>query len=221
MRSFEDSLNRLGIPNVDCLTIHDLDTRHQHTEEGVDEGFRQLDQGRGFRALQELKALGEIKAIGAGINLPGYIPRFVERFDMDYFLYAGPYTLLDQPGLDEDLPLCEANNIGIILGGVFASGILATGAVDGALYRYVQAEPKIMEKVRKMTAICAAHGVELSAAALQFPMHHPAVVSVIPGANHPDQVIANYNHVQTPIPDDLWRELKHEKCLLRDAPTPE
>ncbi|NQV99889.1 MAG: aldo/keto reductase [Rhodospirillales bacterium] len=220
MRAYEDSLNRLGIPNVDCLTIHDLDTRHRLDEDGVAAGFRQLDEGRGFRALEELKARGEIKAIGAGINFPGYIRRFIDHFDMDYFLYAGPYTLLDQPGLDEDLPLCVDNNIGIILGGVFASGILATGAVDGALYRYVDAEPEIMEKVRKITAICASHGVTLSAAALQFPMHHPAVTSVIPGANHPDQVISNFTQVMAPIPDDLWEELKHEKYLPRDAPTP-
>lgn len=220
MRAYEDSLNRLGIPNVDCLTIHDLDTRHRLDEEGVVEGFRQLDQGRGFAALAELKSQGEIKAIGAGINFPDFVPRFVENFDMDYFLYAGPYTLLDQPGLDNDLPLCVEKNIGIILGGVFASGILATGAVDGALYRYVDAEPEVMEKVKKITAICASHGVKLSAAALQFPMHHPAVASVIPGANHPDQVASNYAQVTTDIPNDLWDELKHEKCLRSNAPTP-
>lgn len=220
MRAYEDSLNRLGIPNVDCLTIHDLDTRHRLNEEGVAEGFRQLEEDRGFRALEELKAQGEIKAIGAGINFEGFIPRFVERFDMDYFLYAGPYTLLDQPGLEKDLPLCVEKNIGIILGGVFASGILATGAVEGALYKYVDAEPEDMDRVRKIEAICSSHGVELSAAALQLPMHHPAVASVIPGANHPDQVISNYNQVTADIPDDLWAELKQEKCIAEDAPTP-
>lgn len=220
MRAYEDSLNRLGIPNVDCLTIHDLDTRHRLHEEGVSEGFYQLDVGRGFRALAELKSQGEIRAIGAGINFEGYISRFVDHFDMDYFLYAGPYTLLDQPGLAGDLPLCVDKNIGIILGGVFASGILATGAIDGALYRYVDAEPEILDKVNKIAAICASHGATLSAAALQFPMHHPAVASVIPGANHPDQVISNYDQVKADIPDDLWAELKHEQCLAHEAPTP-
>lgn len=220
MRAYEDSLNRLGVPNVDCLTIHDLDIRHHKTEESVAASIKQLDTGRGFEALQELKDQGQIKAIGAGINFVGSVPSFVKNFDMDYFLYAGPYTLLNQPGLDGELELCENNNISIILGGVFASGILATGAVDGALYQYVGADPEIMEKVKKITEICTSHGVELSAAALQFPMHHPAVVSVIPGANHPDQVISNCDQVAADIPDGMWSELKSEGHLREDAPTP-
>ena len=220
MRAYEDSLNRLGVPNVDCLTIHDLDIRHQKTEESVAASIKQLDTGRGFAALQELKDQGQIKAIGAGINFVGSVPSFIENFDMDYFLYAGPYTLLNQPGLDGELALCQNNNISIILGGVFASGILATGAVDGALYQYVDADPATMEKVKKITEICTSHGVELSAAALQFPMHHPAVASVIPGANHPDQVMSNYDQVVADIPDDMWSELKLEGHLREDAPTP-
>ncbi len=220
MRSYEDSLNRLGLPNVDCLVIHDLDPGHQKTEEGVAEGFRQLEEGRGFAALQELKDRGEIKAIGAGINWGNLIPRFLERFDMDYFLLASPYTLIEQTALDEDLPLCLNRNVSIVIGAVFSSGILATGAVKGALHRYTEADPEILELVRRMTAICEAHGVALSAAALQFPLHHPAVATVIPGANHPDQVISNFDQVAADIPDDLWRELKHEGCLRTDAPTP-
>ncbi len=220
MRAYEDSLNRLGVPNVDCLTIHDLDIRHRLDAAGVADGFRQLDEGRGFAALRELKDQGQIKAIGAGINFAGDLSRFVDYFDMDYFLYAGPYTLLDQPGLDGDLALCQEKNIGIILGGVFASGILATGAIDGALYKYLDAEPEVLERVRKITEICAAHGVALSAAALQFPMHHPVVVSVIPGANHPDQVISNYDQVRVEIPRTLWQDLKSQGCLRADAPVP-
>jgi D-threo-aldose 1-dehydrogenase len=220
MRSYEDSLNRLGLPNVDCLTIHDLDIRHHKSAEGVAEGIKQLEEGRGFIALQELKDQGQIKAIGAGINFVGSIPNFIKNFDMDYFLYAGPYTLLNQPGLDDELAMCQDNGIGIILGGVFASGILATGAVDGVLYQYVIAEQEIMNKVKKITSICGSHGVELSAAALQFPMHHPAVVSVFPGANHPGQVFANCDQVAAEIPVDMWAELKHEGYLREDAPTP-
>jgi D-threo-aldose 1-dehydrogenase len=220
MRSYEDSLNRLGLPNVDCLTIHDLDIRHHKTSEGVAVGIKQLDFGRGFIALQELKDQGQIKAIGAGINFVGSIPNFIKNFDMDYFLYAGPYTLLNQPGLDGELELCQNNGIGIILGGVFASGILATGAVDGAQYQYVTAEQEIINKVKKITSICESHGVELSAAALQFPMHHPTVVSVIPGANHRDQVIANCDQVLAEIPIDMWAELKSEGYLRENSPTP-
>ena len=220
MRSYEDSLNRLGVPNVDCLTIHDLDIRHQKTDEGVAAGFRQLDEGRGFTALKELRDQGQIKAIGAGINFVGAIPGFVENFDMDYFLYAGPYTLLNQPGLDGELQLCQEKNIGIILGGVFASGILATGAVEGALYQYVDADPEIMDKVKQITAICNSHGVELSAAALQFPMHHPVVSSVIPGANHPDQVASNYDQAGAEIPDDMWRELNAKAICVKKRQRP-
>jgi D-threo-aldose 1-dehydrogenase len=220
MRSYEDSLNRLGLPNVDCLTIHDLDVRHHQTSEGVAKGIKQLGDGRGFNALQELKDQGQIKAIGVGINFVGSIPNFIKNFDIDYFLYAGPYTLLNQPGLDKELELCLDNSIDIILGGVFASGILATGAVDGALYQYVKADQEIKNKVKKITSICASHGVGLSAAALQFPMHHPAVVSVIPGANHRDQVIANCDRVMAEIPIDMWAELKREGYLREDAPTP-
>lgn len=220
-RAYEDSLQRLGLNRVDALTIHDLDLKHQKTEEGVAAGFRQLDRGGGFGVLEALKDAGEIAAIGAGINHLGMIPRFLDYFDMDYFLVAMPYTLLDQSALDDEFPMCRQRGIGIIIGAVFASGILATGARPGSLYAYQPAQAAIIEKVGRIEAICARHGVPLGAAALQFPLAHPQVVSVIPGANAPAQVEENIANMCHPIPRDLWAELKHESLLHPDAPTPE
>ena len=219
MRSYEDSLQRLGINRVDALTIHDLDFKHQKDEEGVRRGFEQLDAGGGFAALRALKDGGEIQAIGAGINHPGMIARFLEHFDIDYFLIAMPYTLLDQSALDEELPLCERRGASVVVGAVFASGILATGARPGAQYGYQPANAVTMDKVRRMEAVCRRHRTSLAAAALQFPLAHPQVVSVIPGANSPAQVKENLGHMLHEIPRDMWAELKQEGLLRADAPT--
>ena len=220
LRSYEQSLQRLGINTVDALIIHDLDWRHQKSEEGVQAAFKQLIDGGGFAALAELRSLGEIGAIGAGMNFSGLIPRFLEYCDIDFFLMAMPYTLLDQLALDEDLPLCQERGVGIVIGAVFASGILATGPRDGALYAYQPAEREIMTKARGIANICDRHGVPLAAAALQFPLHHPAVAAVIPGANSPEQVRANVAAMRHNIPDDLWAEMKEAGLLRANAPTP-
>ena len=218
MRSYEDSLQRLGINRVDALAIHDLDTRHRLSEEGVATGFRELDEGGGYAALIELKKAGLVKAIGAGINLVGMIPRFVERFDLDFFLVASPYTLLDQDALDKELPMCVEHGASVIIGGVFSSGILATGAVPGALYAYQPAPAQIMEKTRRIEEVCTRYDVPLPAAALQFPFGHPSVVSVIPGANSRQIVESNIEAMKIKIPGDLWAELKQEELLREDAP---
>ena len=220
MRSYEDSLTRLGLARVDCLAIHDLDPRHQKSEAGVMAALAQLEQGRGFAALRELKEQGEIRAIGAGVNEVGMIPKFIQRFEMDYFLVASPYNLLEQTALEEDLPLCQAQGIGVVLGAVFASGILASGARAGARYRYQLADDKTLARVGAVERICKNHGVALAAAALQFPLHHRAVNCIIPGANHPDQVVANLAAFAATIPDDFWRELKQQGLLHHEAPTP-
>ncbi len=220
LRSYEDSLNRLGLPRVDCLAIHDLDPRHRLSMDGMMAGLKQLTHDGGYRALDELRSSGEIRAIGAGINMVDLIPLFLERFEMDYFLVASPYTLLHQPVLDRDLALCVESDVSVVLGGVFASGILATGPKEGALYRYEPADAEIRGRVGKIADLCAGHGVPLAAAALQFPLHHPAVATVIPGANHPDQVTENLNNFQADIPAALWRDLKSKGYLRADAPTP-
>lgn len=219
MRSFEDSLQRLGMDRIDILIIHDLDSGNLGSEALVTAYMTQLATS-GMRALEELKASGRIAAIGAGVNRLGTIPRFLEILDLDFFLVALPYTLAEQPVLDEEFPLCEKRGVGVVIGGVFASGILATGAVPGAKYNYHDPTPLEAQRVRDIEATCTRHGVPLAAAALQFTLHHPLVASVIPGGIHPDQVRRNVASMRHPVPDVLWAELKHLKLLRADAPTP-
>ncbi len=219
VRSYEDSLQRLGVNRVDLLVIHDLDLANLGSEALVATHFDELDAGGGMRALVELKAAGLIRAIGAGVNRIGTIPRFLERFELDFFLVALPYTLVEQPVLDAEFPLCEERGVGVIIGGVFASGILATGPVPGARYNYAIASDEQLDRVGRMQAVCERHGVPLAAAALQFTLHHPLVASVIPGAFHPDHPRRNVESMRVEIPDALWAELKHEGLLRQDVPT--
>ncbi|HET6467318.1 MAG TPA: aldo/keto reductase [Geminicoccaceae bacterium] len=219
MRAFEDSLQRLGMNRIDLLVIHDLDFWHHATEPKVAAYLAQLVTG-GWRALEELRAAGIVRGVGAGINEPGMIPRFLDLFDLDFFLLALRYTLLEHETLDVELPYCERRNVGIVVGGVFSSGIAATGAVPGAKYNYADATPEMLERVRRIEAVCARHEVALPAAALQFPFGHPCVASVIPGAFRPEQVEANLAHMRHPIPADLWVELKREGLIRQDAPVP-
>jgi D-threo-aldose 1-dehydrogenase len=220
MRSYEDSLQRLGLPRVDLLVIHDIDFGYHEDAAGVERCFRQLEAG-GLRALQELKASGEIRGFGAGINQGSMIGRFLERVELDFFLVAMPYTLLDQAPLDDTFPECVARSVGIVIGSPYASGILATGPIEGARYNYAPAAPEILERTRRIDAVCRRHGVPLAAAALQFPLGHPAVAAIIPGAVHPDEIEQNLAHLRTAIPADLWAELKTEGLLHPDAPAPD
>jgi D-threo-aldose 1-dehydrogenase len=219
MRSYEQSLLRLGLNRVDMLLIHDLDAGY-HGADGVAARLDELDHGGGYRALLELKAAGEIQAIGAGINDEAMIPRFLERFALDAFLVAMPYTLVEQRALGEAFPLCAERGVGIVIGAPLASGILATGPVPGARYAYAEATPEILAKVRRIQAVCARHGTPLLAAALQFPLHHPLVAAIIPGAVSAQQVTSNLEALRHPIPPDLWAELKGEGLLRQDAPVP-
>src|SRR5215212_8879883 len=220
MRSYEDSLTRMGLSRIDALLIHDLDLGYHRSEEGVRARLDELDSGGGYRALSDLKSRGEIGAIGAGINVTGMIPRFLERFDLDFFLVAMPYTLLNQDALDAELPLVQSRGATIVIGAVFASGILAIGPVPGATYGYQPATAEILEKARRIQEICRQHNVPLGAAALQFPFGHPAVSSVIPGPNAPGQVRGNLEWMRVEIPTDLWDDLKEHGLLRRDVPTP-
>jgi D-threo-aldose 1-dehydrogenase len=219
MRSFEDSLQRLGLNRIDVLLIHDLDPWHFKTEAKVGPYMNQLYTG-GWRALAELRDQGVIKGVGAGFNTMGTIPRYLDLFDIDFFLIAMRYTLLEQDVLDEEFPRCAERGVGIVVGGTYNSGILATGAVSNAMHNYSPATPAILERVRRMEAVCARHKAPLAAAALQFPLGHPIVASVIPGAISRAQVAQNLAAFSHPIPGDLWAELKHEKLLRADAPVP-
>lgn len=219
VRSYEDSLQRLGINTVDALLIHDLDAGY-HGQDGVPARLDELDAGGGYGALAELKQRGEIAAIGAGINVTGMIPRFLERFRLDFFIVAMPYTLLNQAALEEELALCVERGASVVIGAPFASGILALGPREGATYGYRPAEDEVLTRARRIDEICQRFGVPLGAAALQFPFGHPAVVSVIPGPNAPDQVRTNLAWMRHDVPPDLWAALKAERLIRPDAPTP-
>ncbi len=216
MRSFEDSLQRLRLNSIDLVVIHDLEPDHHGAK--LQTYVDQFSES-GWRALERLRSTGEIRAIGAGVNERGVMPRFLERFDLDFFVLAWSYTLLEQEALEE-LPLCQARNVGIILASVFNSGILATGAVDGAKYNYQDAPAEVLERVSKIEQVCRRHDVSMAAAALQFPLAHPSVASVIPGAVHPREVEENLGHFQEEIPAALWAELKAEGYIRQDAPIP-
>jgi D-threo-aldose 1-dehydrogenase len=219
MRSFEDSLQRLGLPRIDLLLIHDLDHGYHGSEASVTAYLTELHNG-GWRALTALKEAGLIRGIGAGINERVMIPRLLDLLELDFLLVAMPYTLLDTDVLASEFPLCVARGVGFVVGAPFASGILATGAVQGARYRYAEATPEVMAKVKRIEAVCERHNVPLAAAALQFPIGHPSVASVIPGALLPEHVTRNIAAFRHAIPAALWAELKYEGLLREDAPVP-
>jgi D-threo-aldose 1-dehydrogenase len=219
MRAYEDCMQRLGMNEIDILIIHDLDYWHHKTDPHVAAYFAQLATS-GYRALEELKAHGHIGAIGAGINEMGMIPRFYDFFDLDFFMLALRYTLGEHETLESELPLLTSRGASIIIAGVFSSGLYATGPVAGAKYNYADATPEQLERARKIEAVCQRHNVPMAAVALQFPLHHPATASVIPGGFKPEHIKANIELFRRDIPAALWAELKHEGLIRKDAPTP-
>lgn len=219
MRALDQCHMRLGLNRIDLLVIHDLDYWHHGVEAKVAAHLTQLVTS-GWRALEELRRHGIVGGIGAGINELGMMPRFLDQLDLDFFLVALRYTLMEQETLEAELPYCQRRDVGIVIGGVYNSGITATGAVPGAKYNYADATPEQMERVRKIEAVCRAHAVPLPAAALQFPLGHPAVASVIPGAITPAQVAQNVASFQQPIPPSLWSDLKTEGLIRADSPVP-
>ena len=220
MRSYEQSQLRLGMTHYDIGVIHDLDFWTHKTEDMVQHYLEQLEQS-GWRALQELRSSGHLKAIGAGINELGMMRRFLAFCEPDFWLVAMPYTLLRQEMLDEEFGICEERGISVVIGAPFQSGILATGAVPGARSDYRPAHEATLERVRRIEAVCERHAVPIAAAALQFVMGHPVVAAVIPGAASAAQMERNVRTFRHPIPADLWAELKAEGLLREDAPTPD
>jgi D-threo-aldose 1-dehydrogenase len=220
MRSFEATLSRIDTPFVDMLAIHDPDDNA--VSAGLDpysrSHFKEAMDGA-YRALDALRSQGVIKAVGVGITQWQMLCDFATAGDFDYFLLAGRYTLLDQESLDRLLPLCEERGVRLVIGGPYNSGILATGAVSGATYNYRPALPPVLDRVRRIEAVCQRHGVSLQAAALQFPLCHPAVASVIPGARSVEEVTHNLALLSEPIPAEFWAELKAEGLLDERAPT--
>ena len=176
--------------------------------------------GGAYRALARLKSAGAIGAIGLGVNDWGVCLEALKHGDFDGFLLAGRYTLIDQSALAELLPACQRRGSGIILGGPYNSGILARGAVEGATFDYRPAEPAVLERVRGVSALCSAFDVPLQAAALQFPLGHPAIATVLPGARSATEVEANIRFAAHPIPGDFWRALRDAGLIAPEAPLP-
>ena len=220
MRSFEESLRRLGLDRVDILFVHDVDARNHGSWAACEARLRELmDQG-GWRALDGLRDAGAVAAIGAGVNEWEPCAWLLERADPDLFLLAGRYTLLEQAPLEGFLPDCLRRGVGVVIGGPFNSGILARGPKDGASFDYAAAPPEVIARVTAIEAVCRRCSTPMIAAALQFAGAHPAVVSVIPGAQSIEELRANLAAQRTPIAPELWEALRAEGLLNPGAPVP-
>jgi D-threo-aldose 1-dehydrogenase len=218
MRALEQSLLRLGTDHVEIVLIHDVDV-WTHGPDAIEGRVREVMAGS-YPALSRLREEGVVKAIGVGVNEADMCERLVRMADLDCVLLAGRYSLLEQPALDSFLPLAQERNIGVMLGGVFNSGILATGAVPHARYNYQPAPPDIVARVAGIDAVCRAHGVPLAAAAMQFALGHPAVATLVLGAVRPEEVSANIAALASPAPASLWADLKAEGFIAPHVPVP-
>ena len=209
LRSLEESLGRLGVDSIDVVYLHDPDN---HWREVLDSAYP---------TLEELRSQGVISAIGAGMNQSQMLTDLARNTDMDVFMLAGRYTLLEQTALDDLLPVCLDRGIGIVAAGVFNSGLLSRNAPSNdAKYNYSEAPAELVARARRISEICERHGTSLPAVALAFPLAHPSVVSVCVGARSPEQIKRNVDLCQEPVPDTIWTELKDSGLLRLDAPVP-
>ena len=217
MRSVEFSLERLGLDRIDLLYAHDLDVFTHKTHDAMMDHISAF-MASGYRALLEMRDQGVIRAFGAGMNEAEPCAYLAARGDFDIFLLAGRYTLLEQGALDGFLPLATERGIGVVIGGPYNSGILATGARPGAFFNYDPAPQPILDKVAAIEAVCSAHGIRLVDAAFQFALRHPAVVSVIPGGQGVTEMESNLAAARAMVPAALWAELKTQGLMRGDAP---
>ncbi len=206
-RSLDESLARLGLDRVDILFLHDPD---DHWRQAIDEAMP---------TLAAMRDEGLVRSIGAGMNQSAMLTRFVQEADVDVVLLAGRYTLLDQRALDDLLPACIERGTSVVLGGVFNSGVLANPDRNPT-YDYGQAPRDVIERAARIADICAQHGVDVRAAALQFPLAHRAITTVVIGARSRDEVEQNSQYSGAPIPAQLWDDLRSEGLLRADAPVP-
>ncbi|GAA3482721.1 aldo/keto reductase [Streptomyces yanii] len=206
-RSIEDSLERLGLDRIDVVYLHDPDA---HAAQALDQAYPELAR---------MRDEGVVGAIGVGMNQAELLARFVRDTDIDAVLLAGRYTLLDQRGLAELLPLAAARGVGVVIGGVFNSGLLADPR-PGATYDYATAPLDLLSRALDLKAVCERHGVPLRAAALRFPFGHPAVASVLVGTRSATEARDAAAMLAHPVPDALWAELKARGLLPADVPTP-
>lgn len=214
MRSFEDDLQRLGLARIDVLYVHDIGAR-QHGKNGHPGIMRTL-RDSGYRALEELRSSGQLRAIGIGVNEWEVLREAIDWGDWDVFLLAGRYTLLEQTPLDDLLPQCLRSGISVVIGAPFNTGILA----GRDTWNYRLAPPEIADRVKMIKTICDSHRVPLVAAALQFPLAHPAVAAILPGPRNVDEFDVNAKLLRYPIPSALWADLRKAELLHPDAPTP-
>jgi D-threo-aldose 1-dehydrogenase len=207
MRSVEDSLQRLGTDHIDFLLVHDINRKYQgdHIYERVEELM-----SSGYHALEKMREQGVIRAFGAGTNDLEICTMLLEAGDFDCFMVPGRYTLLDQSAHEAFLPACQKCGINVLLAAPFESGILATGTVAGATYNYVPATPEILNRVRRLEDICRDHGVSLAAAALQFPLRHPSVSSVVVGMRSRQEVEQNIGCLRENIGAAFWDHLRKD-----------
>lgn len=217
MRSFEDSQQRLGLDRIDILLIHDIG-RLTHRDKYA-HYWGQLTSG-GFKALDNLRSAGVVRAIGVGANENEAILDVMGEFTLDCCLLAGRYTLLEQTSLDELLPECTRRNVSVLLGGAFNSGILAQGNVTDAKYNYGNAPAEIIERVAQLQQVCQEFNVPLAAAAMQFPYAHPQIASVITGARSAQEITMNAAYFAQEIPAAFWETLRNKGLLDARAPLP-
>lgn len=220
LRSHEASLNRLGLAHIDILFVHDIGPLTHGSKDA--HYFAQLTEGGGLRALDELRSSGQIQAFGLGVNEYQICERMLDEGDVDCFLLAGRYSLLEQESLHNFLPRCVDRSVSIILGGPYNSGILATGTRTDSIphYDYEEAPAEIVQRVARIEAVCDEFDVTLAAAALQFPLAHEAVCSVIPGLGKPSRVEQSVELLNQPIPDEFWQTLINQQLLNEAAPVP-
>ncbi len=218
MRSLEFSLERLGVDRVDILFAHDLDIFNHGSQAVLDAKLNEFLDG-GHKALVELREQKVIGAFGMGVNEWQPAEWLVDNGDPDIILLAGRYTLLEQEALDSFLPKCVDRGVGIVIGGPYNSGILATGPKEGAYYNYDPAPPEILERVGQIETLCRDHDVRLVDAAFQFPLLHPAIVSVVPGGQSAKEMSSNCNAASAVIPPALWVDLKDRGLMRTDTPT--
>jgi D-threo-aldose 1-dehydrogenase len=215
MRSYEHSLQRLGLNRIDILYLHDVDIFTHGSQAAQQKMFRQaMDEA--YKAMDELRRTGEIKAIGLGVNEAQPIADAMQHGQWDAFLLAGRYTLLEQESLHTLFPAVEKHGASIVIGGPFNSGIL----VGGSTFNYSRAPEAVVTKVKKMAEVCARHNVPLAAAALQFPLANKLVASVIPGPRSAAELNQIFAWRETKIPAALWSDLKSEGVLDKAAPVP-
>lgn len=220
MRSLEHSYLRMGISRIDIAFIHDVDAFTHGSDAAAEPYFKEAMAGA-YKALDELRRSGDLKAIGAGINDTRWCRRFVEAGDFDCIMIAGQYTLLQHtPETLDFMELCRAKNVGLLLAAPFNSGLLALGSKSQALFNYNPVPPEIMARLKRIEEIAAAHRVSLVAAAIQFALAEPLVKSVVLGATAPAEVEANLKARTERIPAAFWADLRNAGLIAGNVPTP-